>query len=79
MPWSILGSLAGHHGESVDPDLFERIKDLLDSLPGVGPWTIVAGLGLLILLMPLSVVVFYLLQQRRLSSAGRSAQEREET
>tara|TARA_B100000315_G_scaffold257171_1_gene305112 strand:+ start:684 stop:917 length:234 start_codon:yes stop_codon:yes gene_type:complete len=70
MPWSIFGSLSRHHGESVDPDLFERIKDLLDSVLGVGPWTIVAGLGVLILLMPLSVVVFYLAQRRRHPDPG---------
>ena len=67
MPWTVLGSLARHHGESVDPDLFERIKDLLDSVLGVGPWAIVVGLGVLILLMPLSVAVFYLAQRRRRS------------
>ncbi len=65
MSWSILGSMARHHGEAVDPDLFDRIKDLLDSVLVVGPWTIVAGLGVLILLMPVSVVVFYLVQRRR--------------
>ncbi len=70
MSWTILGSLARHHGESVDSDLFERIKDLLDSMLGVGPWTIVAGLGALILLIPLSVVVFYLTQRRRHPGAG---------
>jgi hypothetical protein len=79
MPRSIFGSLARHHGEAVDPDLFERIKGLLDSVLEVGPWTIVAGLGALILLMPLSVVVFYLAQRRRLSGADPPAQEREET
>jgi hypothetical protein len=53
-----------HQGDA-DPTLLAWIKDQLDHLLGLGPWTVVALLGLLLLLMPLGVVAFYLAQQRR--------------
>lgn len=65
MSWSILLSALIHHGEAVDPALLEWIKDTLDHLIGLGPWTVIIGIGLLVLLMPLSLVVFYLVQSRR--------------
>jgi|TARA_Y100000031_G_scaffold129752_1_gene148999 hypothetical protein len=79
MPWPFLSSVAAHHGEAADPDLLEQIKNLLDHLLGVGPWTIVVGLGVVILLMPLSIVAFYLVQKRRHSSAGPRRPDRGET
>ena len=60
-----LWSVALHHGEAADPDLLEWIKDLLDYVFNLGPWTVVAVLALIIMLIPISIVVFYLLQQRR--------------
>ena len=78
MLWPILWSIAAHHGEPADPDLLEWIKARLDHLLDVGPWIIVAGLGLLILLIPLSIMAVYLLQQRRQSGVDPPAQEREE-
>ena len=79
MPWPFYSSVAAHHGEAVDPELMERIKDLMDHLLGTGPWAVVAGLGLLILLMPLSIVALYLVQQRRHSSAGPRQPDRDDT
>ncbi len=78
MPWSILWSIAAHHGEPADPDLVEWVKARLDHLLDVGPWTVVAGLGLLILLIPLAGVAVYLLQQRRHPGASPRRPDREE-
>ncbi len=60
-----LWSIAAHHGEAVDPDLLEWIKDRLDHVFNLGPWTAVAVLALIILLIPSSIIIFYLIQQRR--------------
>ncbi len=79
MPWPFFSSVAVHHGEAADPDLLERIKNLLDHLLGAGPWSIVAGLAVLILFMPLSIVALYLVQQRRHSSAGPRQPDRDDT
>ena len=78
MLWPFLWSIAAHHGEPADPDLVEWIKALLDHLLDMGPWFVVAGLGLLILLLPLSGVAIYLLQQRRHPGADPPTQERDE-
>ena len=60
-----LWSVATHHSEAVDPDLLEWIKDRLDHIFNLGPWTAVAVLALIILLIPSSIIIFYLIQQRR--------------
>ncbi len=67
MFWGVILSVARHHGEAADPVLLEWIKATLDQILNLGPWTLVALLGSLILLMPLGLVVFYLFQQRRSS------------
>ena len=69
---SLFLSIAAHHGEA-DPRLLAWIKDLLDQLIGLGPWTVVALIGSLILAMPIGLSVFYLVQQRR---AAASIQDR---
>ncbi len=61
---SVILSVTAHHGEA-DPRLLAWIKDLLDQLIGLGPWTVVVLIGLLILAMPIGLSVFYLVQQRR--------------
>ena len=66
----VLGWVAAHQGEA-DPDLLAWIKAQLDHLLGIGPWTIVTLLGLLVLAIPLSIVVFYLTQRRRAGSSPR--------
>ena len=63
--WAIVMSVAGHHGEAADPDLLEWIKGFLDHAFDLGPWTVVAVLGLLIVSIPVGISAFYLLQQRR--------------
>ena len=57
--------MAAHHGEAADPDLLEWIKDRLDHVLNLGPWTAVPALALIIVLIPLSIIVIYLIQQRR--------------
>ena len=63
--WATVISVSGHHGEAADPDLLEWIKGFLDHAFDLGPWTVVAVLGLLIVSIPLGISAFYLLQQRR--------------
>ena len=70
MPPGVLWAVMAHQGDA-DPTLLGWIKDQLDHLLGLGPWTVVAVLGLLLTLMPLGVVAFYLAQRRRASSLRR--------
>ena len=74
-PWTLFRSVPLHHTEPADPDLLEWIKGFLDHLIHLGPWTIVAVLALLILLMPVAIISVYLIQQRRHSSTGTSSHE----
>ena len=78
MLWAAIWSVARHHGEPADPDLVRWIKNLIDSLVDLGPWTIVIGLGLLILMIPVAISAVYLMQQRRKSAVDRASAEREE-
>ena len=73
-----LWSVATHHGEAVDPDLLEWIKDRLDHIFNLGPWTAVAVLALIILLIPLSIIILYLIQQRRQATAQPTLPEGED-
>ena len=65
MPPAILLSLALHHGEAADPELLQWIKDLMDQILGLSPWTIVAFVAVLIVAFPTALVLFYVLQNRR--------------
>ncbi len=76
MLWPIIWSIAAHHSEAVDPDLIDWLKERLDHLLGLGPWVVVAGLSILILLIPVSIIGLYLMQQRRQAAANRDLQER---
>ena len=71
----ILWSIVAHHSESADPDLLEWIKSRLDHLLNLGPWAVVALVGLIILLIPVSVVTMYLVQRRRLGFDPRRSPE----
>ena len=79
MPWPILWSIAAHHAETADPDLLDWIKDRLDHVIHLGAWTIVAVLAVVIVLMPVSIIAVYLVQQRRQASNSPSLPEREES
>ena len=70
--------MAIHHGEAADPDLLEWIKDRLDHVFNLGPWTAVAILAFIIVLIPFSIIVFYLIQQRRHGSSQPAAPESED-
>ena len=64
--WTFLNSVAGHHADAADPELLVWIKDLIDHMFGVGPWTIVVVIGVILLAMPLGLIVFYLGQRKRI-------------
>ena len=68
MLWAILGSVAAHHGDAVDPVLLEWIKDRLDHLLGLGPWAIVALAGFIIVALPIALVLLYVAQGRQTDS-----------
>lgn len=70
MPWTVLLSVLAHHGETADPELLEWIKQLLDHLLTVGPWTVVIVVGLVLITFPVGLVLFYLAQNRHLRHHG---------
>lgn len=64
--WPIhLGAVAAHHGEAADPRLLGWIKHALDQMFGLGAWTVVAGLGFIVVVIPVAVVAIYLIQRWR--------------
>ena len=60
-----LWSIAAHHVEAADPRLLGWIKHVLDQMIGLGPWTVVAGLGFIVVAIPVAVVAVYLIQRGR--------------
>ncbi len=68
--WSVILTVSTHHGEA-DPTLLAWIKNRLDHLLGLEPWTVVVLIGLLILAMPVGLSAFYLIQQWRAVSDNR--------
>ena len=46
-----------HHAESIDPTLADWIRHEIDAILGLGPETIVALLGALILAFPVTLMV----------------------
>ena len=69
----LLLSALTHHGEAADPALLHWIKRVLDQLVGMGPWPVVALLGVVVVAIPVSIVVFYFAQQRCTGTADRQA------
>ena len=65
MLWTVFMSMARHHSESVDPDLADWIKDRMDHVLNLGPWTIIVALGFVIAMIPISIAGTYIWQQRR--------------
>jgi hypothetical protein len=65
MPWTMILSVPGHHGEAADPELLAWIKQLLDHLLGSAGWVVVAVVGLALVAFPVGLVSFYLGQTRR--------------
>ena len=60
-----LWSISAHHGEAADPRLLGWIKHVLDQMIGLGPWTVVAVLGFIVVAIPVVVVAVYLIQRGR--------------
>ena len=54
-----------HHSEPGDPVLLGWIKDQIDEVLGLGPETIVIGLGLIVIAMPVAIMLVYLSQRTR--------------
>jgi hypothetical protein len=46
-----------HHSESIDPTLLDWIRHEIDSVVGLGPETIVALLGVVIIAFPVALLV----------------------
>ena len=59
-------SVALHHGEPGDPDLFVWIMDRLDSLISLDPAAIVVALGLVVVMIPAAILVVYAIYRRAL-------------
>jgi len=64
MPWGMILSVPGHHGEAADPELLAWIKQLLDQVLGSAVWVIVVMVGLALVAIPIGLVLFYLAQKR---------------
>ena len=65
MPWAMILSVPGHHGEAADPELLAWIKQLLDQVLGSAGWVVVVIVGLALVAFPIGLVLFYLTQLRR--------------
>ena len=65
MPWTIILSVPGHHGEAADPEMLAWFKQLLDHALGSAAWVIIAVVGLALVAFPVGLILFYLTQQRR--------------
>ena len=71
MGWTVLLAALKHQGGAADPALLEWVKDTLDHLLGLGPWSVIISLGLIIVLVPLIIMLFYTLQLRKDASRNR--------
>ena len=67
MPWVIIISAPGHHGEAADPELLAWIKQLLDHVLGSAEWVVIAIVGLALVAFPIGLVLFYMAQLRRIN------------
>ncbi len=60
----------GHHGEAIDPDLWDSIKHQIDDITGLDAVTIVVLIGVVIVALPLAVIV--LAARKRRADATRN-------
>ena len=65
MPWAMILSVPGHHGEAADPELLAWIKQLLDQVLGSAGWVVVVIVGLALVAFPIGLVLFYIAHNRR--------------
>ncbi len=75
MPWAMILSVPGHHGEAADPELLAWIKQLLDQVLGSAGWVVVVIVGLALVAFPIGLVLFYKAQLRRARSDAYQATE----
>ena len=61
-----------HSGDSADPEFLHWVKDRIDDIFGPAPWLVVGLITLLIVLVPVAIVVFYLIQRRRQNALMRN-------
>ena len=54
-----------HQGDAADPELIHWLKDRMDEILGVGPWTMVAATSAIVIAIPAAIGLFYFYQQRR--------------
>lgn len=54
-----------HQGDAADPELVHWLKDRMDEIIGLGPWTMVGLMGGLVIAIPVGIGLFYYYQQRR--------------
>ena len=62
---SIFNFILAHQGDAADPELLHWIRERLDQIFGIGPWVVVAIMGFIILSIPVSIIVVYLMQAKR--------------
>ncbi len=75
MPWAMILSVPGHHGEAADPELLAWIKQLLDQVLGSAGWVVVVIVGVALVAFPIGLVLFYITQLRRDRSDNYQATE----
>ena len=54
-----------HQGDAADPELIHWLKDRMDEILGLGPWTMVAAMGAIVIAIPLAIGLVYYYQHRR--------------
>ena len=62
--------LLAHHEGAIDPKLADWIKHQIDSVSGMGPGTIVAILGVLIVVFPLVLGILAVRARRQQQRQG---------
>ena len=67
--------ILAHQGDSADPELLHWIKERLDGIFGPAPWIMVVVMGFVVLAIPISVGVFYLMQANRRASVEPSVDQ----
>ncbi len=54
-----------HQGDAADPELIHWLKDRMDEIFGVGPWTMVGATAGIVIAIPAAIGLLYLYQQRQ--------------
>ncbi len=67
---AFISFILAHQSGAADPELLHWIKERIDQLFGPASWAVVAVMGLAIVAIPVFVVVVYILQTKRRSTAA---------